>query len=345
VSRPLRIAVSGAGFWTRFQLAAWRELDGVEIVAISNRMRERAERLAEEFRIPLVAETVEEMLIETRPDALDIVTAVEMHRPNVELAIAHGVPAICQKPLASNLEDARAMVMSARDAGVPLAVHENFRWQTTMRALKAELESGAIGTPFRARISFCSAFPVFENQPFLRELEQFILTDVGSHILDLARFLFGEATSIFCRTAQVNDGIAGEDVATAVLHQGPTTTICEMSFASHLERQPFPQTLALVEGSRGSIEVAEDYWIRTTVDGSTSARRVPPPLYPWADPAYAVVHASIVPCNAHLLSALRDGAPAETSGEDNLRTLELVFAAYESAAGEAVIATDPQPVP
>ena len=56
-----------------------------------------------------------------------------------------------------------------------------------------------------------------------------------------------------------------------------------------------------------------------------------PPQYPWADPAYGVVHASIVPCNTHLLKALRGEGMAETTGEDNLKTLRLVFAAYESA--------------
>jgi len=68
--------------------------------------------------------------------------------------------------------------------------------------------------------------------------------------------------------------------------------------------------------------------------------RAPPPFYAWADPRYAVVHASIVPCNANLLAALpRDGtapakgtAVAETTGDDNLRTVRLVFGAYASAA-------------
>jgi predicted dehydrogenase len=341
VSGPFRIAVAGAGFWTRFQVAAWLELDGVEIVGIANRTRARAEELASDFDIPYIGDSVDAMLDDLKPDVLDIVTAVEMHRPNVESAIRRGIAAICQKPLAATLDDARAMVKAADAAGIPLLVHENFRWQTTIRALKRELESGDIGTPFRAQLNFCSAFPVFDNQPFLRDLEQFILSDVGTHILDVARFLFGEPSSIYCRTSQVNEGISGEDVATVVLQQGSTTTICAMSFASHLERQPFPQTLALVEGVHGSVEVAEDYWLRTTSNGRTVSRRVPPPRYAWADPSYEVVHASIVPCNAHLLAALRDGQNAETTGADNLRTLELVFRAYEAASSGAALRLAP----
>jgi hypothetical protein len=64
---------------------------------------------------------------------------------------------------------------------------------------------------------------------------------------------------------------------------------------------------------------------------------VPPPRYAWADPAYDVVHASIVPCNADLLKALKGEGHAETTGEDNLKTVRLVFAAYDSAEKEQVI--------
>jgi predicted dehydrogenase len=48
-------------------------------------------------------------------------------------------------------------------------------------------QSGAIGKPFRGRIDMLSGFPVFVNQPFLKQLEQFIITDLGSHTLDVAR--------------------------------------------------------------------------------------------------------------------------------------------------------------
>ena len=74
-----------------------------------------------------------------------------------------------------------------------------------------------------------------------------------------------------------------------------------------------------------------------TTRTGTQIRRVPPPRFPWADPAYDVVHSSIVPCQANLLAAMRGEEPAETTGEDNLKTVQLVFASYESQArGETV---------
>jgi hypothetical protein len=62
-----------------------------------------------------------------------------------------------------------------------------------------------------------------------------------------------------------------------------------------------------------------------------------PPRCAWADPAYDVVHASIVSCQANLLAALRGQEKAETAADDNLRTLRLVFGAYESARTNRVV--------
>ena len=57
----------------------------------------------------------------------------------------------------------------------------------------------------------------------------------------------------------------------------------------------------------------------------------------WADPDYELIHSSIVDCHRNLLGALRNDCQAETTGDDNLRTLELVFGAYESAEKGTVV--------
>jgi predicted dehydrogenase len=336
---PLRFAIVGAGFWARFQLAAWRGQQGATCVAVCDRTRARAERLAQAFGITAVYDDAEAMLANEQLDFVDIITDVDTHSRFVHLAAAHRLPVICQKPLAPSLAEAERMVAVCREAGVPLLVHENWRWQTPIRALKAALDTGVIGVPFRARIDMISGFPVFDNQPFLKELQQFIVTDMGSHILDVARFLFGEADSLYCQTSRVHPDIKGEDVATVMLRMGgQTTVLCQMAYAgNYLEREAFPQTFAFVEGERGSIELGQDYWLRVTTQAGTHARRYPPPRYAWADPAYDVVQASMVPCQANLLGALRGEQPAETTGEDNLKTTRLVFGAYASVAQNAVI--------
>ena len=231
------------------------------------------------------------------------------------------------------------MVAYAESSGVRLLVHENFRWQAPIRELARALRAGAIGRPFRARLEFTTGFPVFDNQPFLRNLPRFILSDVGVHVLDVARFLFGEASWLSARIQTVQDGVRGEDVATVLLTMGDrVTVVCEMSFATVLEPDPFPETLVRVEGTDGTLSLEPAGRLRLTDRRRTTVRDVAPPEWPWVDPAYAVAQAAIVPCIGDLLADLRGEHAAETTGADNLRTLELVEACYVSA-------TDVRPIP
>ncbi|MGA2097567.1 MAG: Gfo/Idh/MocA family oxidoreductase [Candidatus Acidiferrum sp.] len=334
----LRFAMCGTGFWARYQLAGWRELADVECVAVCGRSQMEANNFAGDQGIPAFYEDLETMLKRERPDFLDIVTNVDSHEELARLGLARLVPVVCQKPLVASLPRAEALVHDFAKSDVPLFVNENWRWQTPLREIKKSIERGTIGKVFRARVDMISGFPVFANQPFLRDLEQFILTDLGSHILDVGRFLFGEVRSLYCQTQKTLPEIRGENVATVLLTMVTgATIIVELAYAQNpLERECFPQTLAFIEGTEGSLELCPDYWIRTTTKQETVSACYPPHHYVWADPAYDVVHSSIVPCQSNILSGFR-GGQVETTGEDNLNTLKLVFAAYDSArSGQAV---------
>lgn len=333
----LKFAIFGTGFWANFQIPGWQELDGVQCVAAYNRTVSKAETIAEKFGIPKVYGKPEELLDKEELDFVDICTDVDTHLPLARLAAERGLDVVCQKPMAASLEGAQELVKVCAANGVKLFVNENFRWQAPIRAFKEKLDSGAIGTPFKARLSFCSAFPVFDNQPFLAELERFILTDVGSHVLDVLRFLFGEAKSLYCTTQRINPDIKGEDVANVFMKmQRGVTCFAEMSYASLLEKEAFPQVLALVEGSLGSLRLSYDYTIKTTTRSGTVSETIHPKLYDWVDPEYAVVHSSIVDCQQDILNGLR-GRSSEMTATDNLKTVELVWKSYESADSDALI--------
>ena len=320
-------------------MAAWKELEGVECVALFNRTRAKGEAFAEEFAIPNVYDDPEELLRREQVDFVDLCTNPFTLPGFVKLMAAHRMPVISQKPMAPSVAIGQELVQTCAEAGVAYYVHENWRWQPQLRHLKSVLDSGAIGTPFRARVTMVSGFPVFVNEPTLNDLEDFILTDMGTHILDIARFYFGEPEVVYCQSHRVHPDIKGEDVATVMLlaNGGRTTVTCEMGYAeSCYEQDVFPQTLVFVEGDKGTAEVGADYWIRVTTSDGTHARRCPPISYKWADPDYLVVHASIVPCHASFLRAFRGEGEAETTGADNLKTLKLVYACYESArSGQA----------
>lgn len=333
----LRFVVLGAGFWARYQIAAWGEVPGAWCVAACDPDLAKAEQLAAWLGVPRAYADPREALEQEKPDFADVIAPPDAHAALIRLALGYRVPVVCQKPLCPTLDEAEAVTAECHSAGVPLLVHENWRWQAPLRELKRVLDSGAVGAVFRGRLTFSNSFPVFDNQPALKLHERFVLADVGTHVLDAARFLFGEADSVFAVTRRVRADIRGEDVATVLLRRGGLAVTCEMSYASRVEHDRFPETFVVAEGDRGTAEVGPDYWVRVTTSAGTTARRCPPPRYAWADPRYDLVQASMVPCLTNLLGALRGDAPAETTAHDNLKTLRLVFGAYDSAArGEAV---------
>jgi len=336
--KKLRFAVIGTGFWANYQIPAWLELDGIELVAAFNRTISKAEVVAKKFNIPRVYDDLEELLESETLDFVDIITDVDTHLPFTRMAAEKGLNVICQKPMAPKLPMAQELVESCEKNGVQLYIHENWRWQRPIRVFKELLEQNEIGKLFKARVTFCSGFPVFENQPFLAELDEFILTDIGSHILDVCRFLFGEAKTLYCNIASVNPKIKGEDMANVLMQmENGISCFAEMSYASILEHEVFPQTLILVEGSRGSISLERDFKIKLTTRAGTRTMVAEPKHYAWADPAYALVHSSIFDCNRNILAALQNNFVAETTGADNLKTVKLVHACYSSARSNATI--------
>jgi D-apiose dehydrogenase len=239
-----------------------------------------------------------------------VITHPNGHAALVHLAIRHRIPVVCQKPIAPTLDE----------AGVFFAIHENWQWQTPIGSSRPrstpERSAGRSGLE---RGQYSNSFPYWVTEPALLEEERFIVVTLGVHILDVTRYLFGEPDSVYYRTRQVKPDIRGEDVATLVIAFCDLTCTVELSYASRLERERFPETYVLVEAERSSVELGPDYWVRGATEEGTHSRRHPPTRYPWANPAYELVHASIVPCHADILRALREGAAPRRTPATTLR--------------------------
>jgi D-apiose dehydrogenase len=331
--KKLRFAVFGCGFWSKFQIGAWTEIEGVELVAVYNRTLPKAKKTSEYFGIPSVYDNAEELLEKEKPDFVDIITDVDTHAYFVGLAVKHNIKyIICQKPMAPDFETAKKMVDLCREAGAKLYIHENYRWQAPVRRYKEIIDSGVIGKPFKARVTFLSGYPVFDNQPFLRELDHFILTDMGSHVLDVCRFLYGECDTLCCHTRAINKGIKGEDLAVLLMDmRNGIPVYTEMSYASIIEHDTFSTLNILTEGEKGSVFLGPRFEIRTTTKQGTVSEKVKFPSYPWADPDYIVNHESGIHINRNIFNDILGMEKAENTGEDNLETVRLIWAGYESA--------------
>jgi predicted dehydrogenase len=273
------------------------------------------------------------MLAELRPDLVDVVTTMESHEALVGICAGTGVATICQKPFAPDLAAVRRIVATAEAAGIPLMIHENFRFQGPMMEVRRCLDEGRIGTPLAARLSWRCGFDVFKGQPYLASVERLVLLDLVIHLFDLARFLFGDVTRILARTQRVRPGIAGEDGAVCLLEH-ENGTICEVlgSYHTRIDPDPFPQTLIRIDGTEGHLEVGHDYALTVRSAASTERCSIAPVAPDWGDPVWAMVQESVLNTQAHFVQAVQSGQEAATSARDNEKTCALVEAAYRSDA-------------
>ena len=344
--KNLRFAVLGTGYWSTLQIPAWLEVGGVELVAIYNRTISKAEKMAEKYDVAKVYNDPEEILKKEKLDFIDIITQVPAHAPFVFLAAKYKIPVICQKPMAQDYQTCKSMVLACKEANIPFFIHENFRWQPPLRAVKEAIAAGLIGNPYRANIQLYNYKDDdfgFNEQPFLKTLDHYALTDFGSHLFDLARFFFGEPHSIYCQTCKTVDYVGGEDVVSALLRINDVMCHCEISNKCN--------TTVYIEGTKGVIELDTNSNLHIITDKETIIKDCNKlsPHYSWVSPedekinGAAMIH-SIVACNAHLLNALKSGNTPETAGEDNLKTMRLMFSAIDSADKDKLIYIDKVPL-
>ncbi|MGF1626450.1 MAG: Gfo/Idh/MocA family oxidoreductase [Alphaproteobacteria bacterium] len=335
----LRGGLIGCGFFAQNHLHAWADVAGAGLIAVCDRDLAKAQAAADRFGIPAVYDDAARMFAEQALDFVDVVTTMPTHRPLVELAASHRVPAICQKPFAPTLADCVAMVEACQAAGVALMVHENFRFQAPLLAVQAVVVSGRLGKLYFGRVSFRSAYDIYAGQPYLAEEERFIILDLGVHVLDVARVLLGEIDALACVTASVRPGLKGEDSCSILArHAGGAACFVDASYASRQDPDPFPETLVELDGSEGTLRLTRGFQLTVVDAAGTERRDVSPRLLPWAQKPWHGAQESVLNTQQHFIDCLRSGRVPATSGTDNLKTFAACEAAYEAAAsGRTVV--------
>jgi D-apiose dehydrogenase len=328
---PLRGLFCGAGHFARIQLEAWRAVPHAQIVAVQNRTLDRARQMQAEFGIEAVSDNVETLLDKVRPDFVDICTAVETHLPLVRAVAVRKIPILCQKPLAPRLGEAEELVRIAQSAGVRLMANDNWRWQAWYRELKRLIDDGSIGGPQHARFVLRPGDgwgpDPYPMQPFFREMERFILLEVGGHYLDTMRFLFGDLLALHCVTRRRNSRIRGEDAAlvTIEFRNGATAVFDADRTAPTAMVRPPVNGHAFIEGTAGNLRLDEH--------GALYLQRRGEPEHPHA---YKIASGyrggSCIGAQRHFIECLRSGAPFETEAGDYLAIERAVEACYRSAA-------------
>jgi D-apiose dehydrogenase len=321
----MRVALVGAGMVSRHHLIAWTKLrPDVEVVAIADPVAANAATRAAEFGVPTTYATAAAMLDAEKPDAIDIAAPRAFHAALVRLGVAHGVPVLCQKPLAPSLAEAEALV--ADTAGARLMVHENWRFRRYYRDAARWIAEGTIGTVRQCQITLLTSGllpdatgerPALVRQPFFRHERRLLVNEVLIHHLDTMRVLLGHLTVTAARLGRTYEDLAGEDNALIAMTAASGAAAVVLA---NLAAPGFPPTRAdemLVIGTTGSIRLHGNRLER--IGAAPEVRE-----YDLAE-CYQGAYDAVI---AHFVDSVRTGKAFETTPEDNLETLRLVEDAY-----------------
>lgn len=337
----------GAGYWSGVQLDAWAKVANVEIIALADQQKDRLDPTAAKYGISRSYLDAMEMIEKEEFDFLDICTRPYSHLPLVKAGTEKGVPVICQKPLGETLEQAKEIVELCRAAGVRFMVNENVRWQPWFLKVKELLDNGSIGQPFSAIIQ--TAPPLtrpqglqLSQQPYFETMEKLITYELSVHFLDTCRFLFGEASSIYSKLHRVAD-IAGDDVSISILDfrpEGPITIVKNTWAAVPIKGLEITADKAawngefwggiIVQGTDGTVMVRPEGVVELYQDGDIANWPYPDLTQRWQFPEDALWE-SLYLTQKHFIDCLASGKPFVTSGEETLKTMALVYGAYQSS--------------
>ncbi len=333
--RTYRIGVIGAGgIVATSHLPSYRA-QGWPIVRIASRSAETARELAAQFQIPKHSAAFEDVINDADVDVVDVSLPPHLHRRVCEMAFAAGKHVLVQKPMATTLSDAAAIVAAAKDAGVHLCVNQNGRWDPAIRACKELLSRGVFGVPVTASVELRTRQPW---QQFWEDAENYprlMILGMSIHHLDQFRFLFGDPQSIVAVTQKYpGQAWPGESIAFYALKYSDEFTAFGFDDGFPWTRDwsvkyRIEGTKAIAAGAIGWPTGGYSTLRYTTTDAPDS----------WLEPAFTRkwFPDAFAGTMGALFTAIATDTEAPISGRDNLKTMRLVEAAYLSAQeGRAV---------
>ncbi len=266
---PLRIAVVGCGAIARsFHLPALASIRGVaDHLTVVDRDPGRVAAAQREFRASRAVTDHREVLHEA--DGAIVAVPQEFHAEVAMDFLRAGVPVLCEKPLATTLEHASALVAAADAGGTMLAVNNTRRFYPAVRAAREWIQSGRLGPIQRVEIHEGASFnwPLASGSTFGRGgTGKGVLQDVGAHALDMVCWWLGERPRI---TRYLDDAMGGSEAVARVEFAGDGYAgVVHLSWLSRL-----PNAFRL-EGQQGTVEGGILAWdaIRLTAAGGRSRR-------------------------------------------------------------------------
>ena len=334
-----RVAIVGCGRIAPAHLEGLKLLpERATTVAICDVNEELRSERQEAYNVKMGFGSVEELLGWGEFDIAAVLTPPEV-RADICMPILRAKKhMLVEKPFNHSLEEAQHIVKAAEDAGVTLAVNQNFRWIPPAPRLRERILDGALGRVLS--VTLVDTVWRDESRGWRNKTDKLALSVMGVHWLDRIRWITGEE-GVCVYTSSLISGIltsAGEDVTSTVitLRSGAVATLVH-HWAS---RSRGANNSLQVDGTDGSViwRGGELIWTGENGEHSTSShsatRETKEHLEQGKMPEYMAASWT------ELLDAIDKGRLPHHNGRDNLWTAALLEGAYRSAEENRVVKID-----
>lgn len=330
--RDVRVALVGCGRISSNHFDAIRKIDGIELVAVSDSVEDRARAAGEANGVPHFT-SYEKMLSAVDCDAVVIATPSGLHPQHGVIAAKAGKHVITEKPMAISLAAADELVHACDSAGVHLFVVKQNRLNPGIQLLKRALDKGRFGRIYLANTTVRWTRPqeYYDQAPWRGtwEFDGGAFMNQASHYVDLIQWLVGPVESVIAKTATLARRIEAEDTGIAVLkfRNGALGTIevTMLAYPKNLEGS------ITILGEKGSVKISGtavnrvETWQFSDYDDDDklieAATTNPPNVYGFGHEVYY----------RNVLKVLRGEAVPDTDGRAGRKSLELILGIYESA--------------
>jgi predicted dehydrogenase len=290
MNKTLKVGLIGAGGIARgaHLKPGWLAVPDAKVVAVCDVHEPTARKLAEDFDIPQVFTDFNDLLKLDEIDCVDICTPNKVHTPAVLGALKAGKHVLCEKPLAVSTAEILEMKAALAKSDRILMTAQHHRYSPEAAAIKAWVESGALGEVYHARVNATrrNLLPISPGFIDPKLSGGGPCMDIGVHALDTALWLMnfpkpvrvtGRAHTNFAKGFEM-PGAWGEwdrtlfgveDFASGYVHfSNGSTMVLEASWLQHQEKEEFSATL---QGKKSSIRWPSGHFHttvnRTLVDG------------------------------------------------------------------------------
>jgi len=338
---PLKIALIGTGSSANNIATSISMIDGLEIAALANHNAESAKLFAEKFSIPFVTENLEELCSLKDIDYVIISIPHALHKEAVLIALKHGKHVLCEKPIATKVEDAEEMIMVAKEKRLKLGAFFQNRFFEAIQTAKELIDSGQLGKILQANVSVMWYRDAdYYSKSAWRgrwDLEGGgCLINQSIHTIDEIIYLLGDVETLFGFWDHKVHDIEVDDNTCAVFQ------FCSGVFGSFQTSTSsganFPANITIY-GSEKAIQIDGNILTILESDGSRSVldytKDEGGQVGSSSDPKKFSMKAQIALLTDFSKAIIEDREPM-VSGEEGLKSLKVVRAVYESN-GEKVI--------